>query len=191
MGVRPAARHVGRWCFLPGRVEAAGTGHCLKSSAPDAALFLPPLNIRRDDRLHRGLALLDRPRPRIRAEDAKRRHPGRGELAVAEVKTEEIGVGRLIVRRPWRPRVSRTYRLLRVELSPAALVRRRTNGRRYCGRGPEFCRFDRRRDLGRVAVMPFRGCGPGACPHLRTGVRQFPWCRGRDSNPHVLSDKSF
>jgi hypothetical protein len=27
--------------------------------------------------------------------------------------------------------------------------------------------------------------------NCRTGVRQFSWCRGRESNPHALSGKSF
>lgn len=39
------------------------------------------------------------------------------------------------------------------------------------------------------------GARPGErgmhAPDCRTSVRRFPRCRGRESNPHVLSDKSF
>ena len=87
---------------------------------PDTALLLYPLDISRDGRQHRSLALVDQSGPRVGAEDAEHRHLGRGDqVAVTEIEPEEIGVGRLIIRRPRRPRTSRAPRPLRIELGAA------------------------------------------------------------------------
>ncbi len=92
-------------------------GVCLDT---DAALLLYSLDFPCDDRQHCDLALVDQPGPGVGAEDAEHGHPGLGDkMAVSEIETKEIGVGRLIIRRSWRARATWTSRRLGVQFGTA------------------------------------------------------------------------
>jgi hypothetical protein len=87
----------------------------------EAALLLYSLDISRDDRRHRCLALVHQPGPRVGTEHAKHRELGLGDqMPVAGIAAEEVGVGRLVVRRTRRTRATRASRWLSAQLGATA-----------------------------------------------------------------------
>ena len=111
-------------------------------------------------------------------------------MAVAEIQAEEIGVGALIRQRTWWIAASDAARRRRLALrsTPWTIaVEPMADG--ISGQPESFADLTEGDAFGAEPQCLFVNVGPVHALIFEQGYDSFPWCRGRDSNPHVLSDK--